>query len=112
MSKRIRNYRTGDRAEDLGVFLLRAFCAVAPIPRPDVKRQGVGTTAAPRSRDHLRRGHGPFEVLCATAWDRRVVEGLGFARSGAECGSQTWNHPAGAPVPHAPAEGRGFCFLR
>ncbi|MCB9684956.1 MAG: hypothetical protein H6738_15435 [Alphaproteobacteria bacterium] len=35
MSKRIRNYRTGDRAEDLGVFLLRAFCAVAPIPRQE-----------------------------------------------------------------------------
>lgn len=35
MSKRIRNYRSGDRAEDLGVFLLRAFCAVAPIPRQE-----------------------------------------------------------------------------
>ncbi len=35
MSKRIRNYRTGDRAEDLGIFLLKAFCAVAPIPRQE-----------------------------------------------------------------------------
>ena len=35
MTKRIRNYRTGDRAEDLGVFLLKAFCAVAPIPRQE-----------------------------------------------------------------------------
>ena len=35
VSKRIRNYRTGDRAEDLGIFLLRAFCAVAPIPRQE-----------------------------------------------------------------------------
>jgi hypothetical protein len=35
MSKRTRNYRTGDRAEDLGIFLLRAFCAVAPIPRQE-----------------------------------------------------------------------------
>ncbi len=35
MSKRIRNYRTGDRAEDFGIFLLRAFCAVAPIPRQE-----------------------------------------------------------------------------
>jgi hypothetical protein len=35
MSKRIRNYRSGDRAEDLGIFLLKAFCAVAPIPRQE-----------------------------------------------------------------------------
>ena len=35
MGKRIRNYRSGDRAEDLGIFLLRAFCAVAPIPRQE-----------------------------------------------------------------------------
>lgn len=35
MGKRLRNYRTGDRAEDLGIFLLRAFCAVAPIPRQE-----------------------------------------------------------------------------
>lgn len=35
MGRRIRNYRTGDRAEDLGIFLLRAFCAVAPIPRQE-----------------------------------------------------------------------------
>src|SRR3954449_2633352 len=35
VSKRIRNYRTGDRAEDLGIFLLKAFCAVAPIPRQE-----------------------------------------------------------------------------
>jgi hypothetical protein len=35
MSKRIRNYRTGDRAEDLGIFLLKAFCAMAPIPRQE-----------------------------------------------------------------------------
>ena len=35
MGKRIRNYRTGDRAEDLGIFLLKAFCAVAPIPRQE-----------------------------------------------------------------------------
>lgn len=35
MSKRIRNYRSGDRAEDLGIFLLKAFCAVAPVPRQE-----------------------------------------------------------------------------
>src|SRR4051794_21664881 len=35
MSKRIRNFRTGDRAEDLGIFLLKAFCAVASIPRQE-----------------------------------------------------------------------------
>jgi hypothetical protein len=35
MGKRIRNYRSGDRAEDLGIFLLKAFCAVAPIPRQE-----------------------------------------------------------------------------
>jgi hypothetical protein len=35
MTKRIRNYRTGDRAEDFGNFLLKAFCAVAPIPRQE-----------------------------------------------------------------------------
>jgi hypothetical protein len=35
MSKRNRNYRSGDRAEDLGIFLLKAFCAVAPIPRQE-----------------------------------------------------------------------------
>jgi len=35
VSKRIRNYRSGDRAEDLGIFLLKAFCAVAPIPRQE-----------------------------------------------------------------------------
>ncbi len=35
MGKRIRNYRAGDRAEDLGIFLLKAFCAVAPIPRQE-----------------------------------------------------------------------------
>jgi hypothetical protein len=35
MSKRIRNYRSGDRAEDLGIFLLKALCAVAPIPRQE-----------------------------------------------------------------------------
>lgn len=35
MSKRIRNYRSGDRAEDFGIFLLKSFCAVAPIPRQE-----------------------------------------------------------------------------
>lgn len=35
MGKRIRNYRSGDRAEDLGIFLMKAFCAVAPIPRQE-----------------------------------------------------------------------------
>jgi hypothetical protein len=35
VSKRICNYRSGDRAEDLGIFLLKAFCAVAPIPRQE-----------------------------------------------------------------------------
>ena len=35
MSKRIRNFRAGDRAEDLGIFLLKTFCAVAPIPRQE-----------------------------------------------------------------------------
>lgn len=35
MGKRIRNYRSGDRAEDLGIFLLKALCAVAPIPRQE-----------------------------------------------------------------------------
>jgi hypothetical protein len=35
VSKRIRNYRSGDRAEDLGIFLMKAFCAVAPIPRQE-----------------------------------------------------------------------------
>jgi hypothetical protein len=35
VGKRIRNFRAGDRAEDLGVFLLKTFCAVAPIPRQE-----------------------------------------------------------------------------
>jgi hypothetical protein len=35
MSKRNRNYRTGDQAEDLGILLLKAFCAMAPIPRQE-----------------------------------------------------------------------------
>ena|GEM_PF-1400598 len=35
VSKRLRNFRSGDRAEDLGIFLLKAFCAVAPIPRQE-----------------------------------------------------------------------------
>jgi hypothetical protein len=33
--KRVENFRKGDRAEDLGVFLLRAFCAVAEVPRQE-----------------------------------------------------------------------------
>ena len=33
--RRITNYRSGDRAELLGVVLLQAFCAVAPIPRQE-----------------------------------------------------------------------------
>lgn len=35
MSRRIVNYRAGDRAEDLGVFLMKTFCAVAPVPRQE-----------------------------------------------------------------------------
>jgi hypothetical protein len=35
VSKRLRNFRSGDRAEDLGIFLMKAFCAVAPIPRQE-----------------------------------------------------------------------------
>jgi hypothetical protein len=35
VSKRIRNFRSGDRAEDFGMFLLKTFCAVAPIPREE-----------------------------------------------------------------------------
>ncbi len=32
---RIANYRTGDRAEWLGMFLTQSLCAVAPVPRED-----------------------------------------------------------------------------
>lgn len=34
MSK-IANYRSGDRAESLGITLLQSFCAVAPVPRQE-----------------------------------------------------------------------------
>lgn len=33
--KRIENFRKGDRAEKLGVWLLQAFCAVAEVPRQE-----------------------------------------------------------------------------
>jgi hypothetical protein len=33
--KRIANYRSGDRAEALGVVLLQSFCAVASVPRQE-----------------------------------------------------------------------------
>lgn len=33
--KRIANYRSGDRAEALGIVLLQSFCAVAPVPRQE-----------------------------------------------------------------------------
>jgi hypothetical protein len=32
---RIRNYRSGDRAEELGIVLMQMFCAVAPVPRQE-----------------------------------------------------------------------------
>jgi hypothetical protein len=35
MPKRIANYRSGDRAELLGVVLMQAYCAVASIPRQE-----------------------------------------------------------------------------
>jgi len=33
--KRIANYRSGDRAESLGVVLMQAFCAVTAVPRQE-----------------------------------------------------------------------------
>lgn len=33
--KRIANYRSGDRAEALGVVLMQMFCAIAPVPRQE-----------------------------------------------------------------------------
>jgi hypothetical protein len=33
--KRIANYRSGDRAETLGLVLMQTFCAVTPVPRPE-----------------------------------------------------------------------------
>lgn len=35
MAKRLSSYRSGDRAEHLGITLLQAICAVAPIPRQE-----------------------------------------------------------------------------
>jgi hypothetical protein len=33
--KRIVNYRSGDRAEALGIVLMQSFCAIAPVPRQE-----------------------------------------------------------------------------
>jgi hypothetical protein len=33
--KRLSSYRSGDRAEEFGVYLMKKFCAVAPVPRQE-----------------------------------------------------------------------------
>ena len=66
MGKRIRNYRTGDRAEDLGIFLFKAFCAIAPIPRQEDfgLADAVATLLRSEGKVLVRRGllSGPTQV--------------------------------------------------
>jgi hypothetical protein len=52
MATRGRSYRRGDLAEGIGLELLRRFCAVAPVPRPeDVGLDAVATLLRPDGRD-------------------------------------------------------------
>jgi len=44
--KRIANYRSGDRAEALGLVLMQSFCAVATVPIRDLAYLVVQPAAA------------------------------------------------------------------
>ncbi len=81
MSKRIQNYRTGDRAEDLGFFLLKAFCAVAPIPRQEDFGLADAVATLLRSEGRFWYAEDSFLVQCKSRTKKNMtLEGPVFAR--------------------------------
>jgi hypothetical protein len=81
VSKRIRNYRTGDRAEDLGIFLLRAFCAVAPIPRQEDFGLADGVATLLRPEGKFWYAEDSFLVQFKSRTEKKMVlEGPVFER--------------------------------
>lgn len=82
--RRLNNFRSGDRAEALGMVLLQAFCAVAPVPRQEdfgladavatlLRRDGIFVHAEDsflvqfksRTETTLSYVGAAFEALCA-----------------------------------------------
>jgi hypothetical protein len=81
MSKRIRNYRTGDRAEDLGIFLLKAFCAVAPIPRQEDFGLADGVATLLRSDGRFWYAEDSFLIQLKSRTEKELtLEGPVFER--------------------------------
>jgi hypothetical protein len=81
MSKRNRNYRTGDRAEDLGIFLLKAFCAVAPIPRQEDFGLADGVATLLRSEGRFWYAEDSFLVQLKSRTEKNMtLEGPVFER--------------------------------
>ena len=81
MSKRIRNYRSGDRAEDFGIFLLKAFCAVAPTPRQEDFGLADAVATLLRPEGKFWYAEDSFLVQFKSRTEKNLeLKGLTFAR--------------------------------